>query len=92
MTEFPAGFLWGASTAPHQIEGNNVNSDWWAQEGVIPGMEPSGDAFDSYHRYREDMELLAEAGLTATASASSGPGSSRFPGRSRGPSSPTIAA
>ncbi|NUP68541.1 MAG: family 1 glycosylhydrolase, partial [Nonomuraea sp.] len=25
---FPDGFLWGASTAAHQIEGNNVNSDW----------------------------------------------------------------
>ena len=25
---FPDGFLWGASTAAHQIEGNNVGSDW----------------------------------------------------------------
>jgi beta-glucosidase len=61
---FPNGFLWGASTAPHQIEGNNVNSDWWAREGLMPGMEPSGDAVDSYHHYREDMRLLADAGLT----------------------------
>jgi beta-glucosidase len=59
------GFLWGASTAPHQVEGNNLNSDWWARETKMPGMEPSGDAVDSYHRYREDMELLAAAGLTA---------------------------
>ena len=58
-------FLWGASTAPHQVEGNNVNSDWWAREGLIPGLERSGDACDSYHRYGEDMRLLAEAGLTA---------------------------
>ncbi|WP_457963774.1 hypothetical protein M1E17_20465 [Arthrobacter sp. D1-29] len=29
---FPNEFLWGASTAPHQIEGNNVNSDFWARE------------------------------------------------------------
>ncbi|MES4908988.1 MULTISPECIES: family 1 glycosylhydrolase [unclassified Streptomyces] len=58
-------FLWGASTAPHQIEGNNVNSDWWAREGQMPGMERSGDAVDSYHRYEEDMRLLADAGLTA---------------------------
>jgi beta-glucosidase/6-phospho-beta-glucosidase/beta-galactosidase len=29
---FPDGFLWGASTAAHQIEGNNVNSDWWHME------------------------------------------------------------
>jgi beta-glucosidase len=65
MTEFPPGFLWGASTAPHQIEGNNLNSDFWASEGRMPGMERSGDACDSYHRYREDMQLLADAGLNA---------------------------
>lgn len=65
MTTFPTSFLWGAATAPHQVEGNNVNSDWWAREGTIPGIEPSGDAVDHYHRYREDMALLADAGLTA---------------------------
>lgn len=65
MTSFPDGFLWGASTAPHQIEGNNLNSDWWAQEQVTPGMELSGDACDSYHRYREDIDLLADAGLNS---------------------------
>ncbi|NQX34508.1 glycoside hydrolase family 1 protein [Herbiconiux sp. VKM Ac-2851] len=62
-TAFPNGFLWGASTAGHQIEGNNVNSDWWAREQVTPGMDLSGDACDSYHRYGEDIALLAEAGL-----------------------------
>lgn len=67
MTEsrFPHGFLWGAATAGHQIEGNNVNSDWWAREQLMPGMELSGDAVDSYHRYREDIRLLADAGLTS---------------------------
>ena len=65
MTTFPEGFLWGASTAPHQIEGNNLNSDFWANEGRVPGMERSGDACDSYHRYREDMQLLADAGLNS---------------------------
>lgn len=65
MTTFPEGFLWGAATAGHQIEGNNVNSDWWARELTMPGMELSGDACDSYHRYREDIDLLADAGLTS---------------------------
>ncbi|MDR6436620.1 beta-glucosidase [Paenarthrobacter nicotinovorans] len=65
MTTFPANFLWGAATAGHQIEGNNVNSDWWARELTMPGMELSGDACDSYHRYREDIDLLADAGLTS---------------------------
>ena len=50
MTIFPSAFVWGASTAPHQIADNNVNSDWWAREGM-PGMERSGDAVDTYHRY-----------------------------------------
>lgn len=63
MTNFPTGFLWGAATAGHQIEGNNVNSDWWERELTMPGMEPSGDAVDSYHRFREDIDLLADAGL-----------------------------
>ncbi|WP_223690708.1 family 1 glycosylhydrolase [Leifsonia poae] len=62
---FPHGFLWGASTAPHQIEGNNINSDWWFREQHTPGMALSGDAVDSYHRFEEDMRLLADAGLNA---------------------------
>jgi beta-glucosidase len=59
-------FLWGASTSPHQIEGNNLNSDWWRMEHQSQGhLELSGDALDSYHRYGEDMRLLADAGLNA---------------------------
>lgn len=65
MTKIQHGFLWGASSAPLQVEGNDVSSDWWAREENIPGMVPSGDAVDSYHRYPEDMRLLAEAGLNA---------------------------
>lgn len=66
MTEkAPAEFLWGASTSPHQVEGNNVNSDWWVYEQRMPYFGPSGDGVDHYHRYEEDMELLADAGLTA---------------------------
>ena len=65
MTAFPPGFVWGAATSAHQIEGGNVGSDWWALEhaGLPFFAEPSGDACDSYHRYREDVDLLAAAGL-----------------------------
>ena len=63
---FPERFLWGAATAAHQVEGNNVNSDWWRREqNPRSGLERSGDACDSYHRYEEDMQLLADAGLNA---------------------------
>ncbi|MFB7893631.1 glycoside hydrolase family 1 protein [Microbacterium sp. NPDC056044] len=65
MPTFPDGFLWGAATAGHQIEGNNIRSDIWAMEHVTaaPFAEPSGDACDSYHRYEEDIQLLADSGL-----------------------------
>jgi beta-glucosidase len=61
----PAGFLLGAASAAHQIEGNNVNTDIWDAEWTQRSIfaEPSGDACDSYHRYGEDIALLAEAGL-----------------------------
>ena len=65
MLHFPEGFRWGSATAAHQIAGNNVNTDWWAREHAVGTTiaEPSGDACDSYHRYREDMQVLADAGL-----------------------------
>jgi beta-glucosidase len=65
VSVFPHGFVWGASTSAHQTEGNNVASDWWVMEHTTgsPTVEPSGDACDSYHRYGEDIELLASAGL-----------------------------
>ncbi|WZH38641.1 MAG: family 1 glycosylhydrolase [Microbacterium enclense] len=64
---FPSSFLWGASTAAHQVEGNNVNSDWWELEhtGEEAIAEPSGDAADSFHRYPQDIALLGELGLGA---------------------------
>lgn len=65
--KFPQGFLMGASTAAHQVEGNNVNSDFWAMEQVSDSMfqEPSGDSVDHYNRYREDIDLMASASLNA---------------------------
>ena len=38
---FPDGFLWGAATAGHQVEGNNVNSDVWLLE-QLPGSIEKG--------------------------------------------------
>jgi beta-glucosidase len=62
---FPQGFAIGAATAAHQIEGGNVSADVWDAEWTRRSIfaEPSGDACDSYHRYAEDIGLLAGAGL-----------------------------
>ncbi|RKW69939.1 glycoside hydrolase family 1 protein [Galactobacter caseinivorans] len=64
---FPQGFLWGAATSAHQVEGNNVNSNWWVRENAAqPDVrDRSGDAADSFHRYEEDIALLASLGLTS---------------------------
>ncbi len=63
----PEDFLLGAATAAHQVEGNNLHSDYWAMEHMTytSFTEPSADAVDHYHRYEEDIRLLAEAGLNA---------------------------
>ena len=64
---FPKGFMIGAATAAHQVEGNNVHSDYWLQERMphTSFSEPSGVACDHYTRYEEDIELLSRAGLNA---------------------------
>jgi len=64
---FPTGFVWGTATAAHQIEGANVNNDWWEWEHDPASgcAEVSGDACDSLHRWPEDIELVADLGLGA---------------------------
>jgi beta-glucosidase len=64
---FPGDFLWGAATAGHQVEGGNVNADLWPLEWAENSFfqEPSGDACDHYHRYAEDLAILAEYGCNA---------------------------
>lgn len=61
------GFLWGASTSAHQIEGGNTNNDFWRLENALPPEteERSGDACDSYHRWREDLDIVASLGLNS---------------------------
>ena len=64
---FPPGFLWGAASAGHQTEGNNTNSDCWYLEHSSPEMfrGPSGDVVDHYHRYADDIALMADLGWNA---------------------------
>ncbi len=65
MKKFSKDFMLGAATAAHQVEGNNIYSDYWVQEQILHSSfdEPSLDAVDHYNRYEEDIRLLAEAGL-----------------------------
>ncbi len=67
MGTFPDGFLFGTAQSAHQVEGGNVNSDWWTWEHAsgTACVEPSGDACDFYHRYGDDLALMAGLGLNA---------------------------
>jgi beta-glucosidase len=66
---FPRGFLWGSATASHQVEGNNLNNNWWAweqQSGHILNGDRSGLACDWWGgRWREDFDRAASAGQNA---------------------------
>jgi beta-glucosidase len=65
--DFPDGFIWGTATAAHQVEGGNWNNDWWAWEHdpASPCVEPSGDGCDHWHRYPDDIAMLARLGFGA---------------------------
>ncbi|MDO4622024.1 MAG: family 1 glycosylhydrolase [Eubacteriales bacterium] len=60
-------FFVGAATAAHQVEGNNIHSDYWAMEHAEFSQftEPSDAAVDHYNRYEEDIKMLKNAGLNA---------------------------
>jgi beta-glucosidase len=64
---FPDDFLWGTATAAHQVEGGNWNNDWWLWEHTLgsPCRESSGDACDHWHRWPEDVALVAGLGFGA---------------------------
>jgi beta-glucosidase len=65
----PRGFLLGASTASHQVEGGNAN-DWtdWENSRFPDGSlhihdgSVSGPATDSWNRFDEDIELMKRLG------------------------------
>ncbi|MGY1433928.1 GH1 family beta-glucosidase [Streptomyces reniochalinae] len=70
---FPSGFLWGAATAAYQVEGavreGGRTPSIWDTFSHTPGKvaeDQTGDvACDHYHRYRDDVALMAELGLGA---------------------------
>jgi len=68
---FPSDFVWGVATAAPQIEGAVVEDgkglSVWDTFAKRPGATHNGDnldvACDHYHRYREDLDLLASLGI-----------------------------
>ncbi|MGV9425188.1 GH1 family beta-glucosidase [Streptomyces sp. NPDC003656] len=70
---FPPGFLWGAATSAYQIEGavreGGRTPSIWDTFSHTPGKTAGGEtgdtAVDHYHRFREDVALMADLGLGA---------------------------
>ena len=67
LKPFPADFLWGASTSAYQVEGAN------REDGKGPSCQdvkkvPEGTSeldvcADFYHRYKEDIQMMADMGF-----------------------------
>jgi beta-glucosidase len=70
---FPPGFVWGTATASYQIEGaaseDGRTPSIWDTYSRTPGKVHAGDtgdvADDHYHRYREDVAIMQELGVTS---------------------------
>eukprot|EP00249_Psilotum_nudum_P019963 c27498_g2_i1 orf=485-2083(+) len=70
---FPEGFMFGAATAAYQVEGaafeGGKGTTIWDTFTRLPGKILDGSnadiAVDQYHRYKEDIELLANMGFDA---------------------------
>ncbi len=71
MQRFPEDFLWGSASAAYQIEGGyregGKGISNWDTFVRIPGKTYKGTtgdvAVDHYHKYLEDIQLMAEMGL-----------------------------
>jgi beta-glucosidase len=70
---FPPGFVWGVATSSYQIEGA-VDADGrgpsiWDAFSRVPGAVAAGEsgdpACDHYHRWPEDVQLMAGLGVGA---------------------------
>ncbi|CNK44919.1 putative glycosyl hydrolase [Yersinia frederiksenii] len=71
MSAFPKDFLWGAASAAYQVEGaydaDGKGPSIWDTFSHLPGTTYQGTngdvAVDHYHRFREDVALMAEMGM-----------------------------
>lgn len=72
-SDFPPGFVWGASTSALQIEGalaedgrgTSIWESFASRSGTIADGSTPQPACDHYHRWPEDIALMQEAGLGA---------------------------
>src|SRR6188472_2527267 len=70
---FPTGFVWGAATSAYQIEGavsedgrgRSIWDTFVQQPGRVVNGENADVAIDHYHRYRDDVRMMADLGLGA---------------------------
>ncbi|MGW1412481.1 GH1 family beta-glucosidase [Streptomyces sp. NPDC002403] len=73
MSTFPPSFRWGAATSAYQIEGAaredgrglSIWDTFSHTPGKVAGDENGDVAVDHYHRYRDDVALMAELGLNS---------------------------
>ena len=73
LADFPPDFLWGVATAAYQVEGawdeGGRGPSIWDTFSHTPGKTHNGDtgdvAVDHYHRFEEDVALMASLGVKA---------------------------
>lgn len=69
--QFPSSFTWGTTTMACEVEGNSKNDSWTAFESYVHSngekfqQVPPGIACDHWNRYKEDIQLIAQQGLTS---------------------------
>ena len=64
---FPDDFIWGTSTASHQVDSNNTNNDWnkWEELNRITNSTASTEGPDHWNRYASDYDIAKKMGTNA---------------------------
>jgi beta-glucosidase len=73
MYSFPRNFIWGCATSAYQVEGawnlDGKGESIWDQFVHTPGKIERGEtgniACDQYHRYKEDIDIMKQLGISA---------------------------
>nr|WP_229742816.1 family 1 glycosylhydrolase [Gordonia jinhuaensis] len=60
----PHGFFWGVASAGFQCEGSSPDSNWLRRSNSGKVDDPVSTAVDFRHRYRSDIELARQMGVT----------------------------